>query len=216
MLTEDQIVQIKQQIIEQIKSAFPEDKKQESIEKINLMNPEELENFLKQNQILKKNNSTPQTECIFCSIIQKQTPSYLIDENEQAIAVLEINPISNAHCLVIPKEHFSSSEKVPEKAFALAKKISKKITSKFKPKEIKIYFQNLFGHEIINVLPIYDKENLNTERKQKNPKELKELQKELLKKERKKVVKKTIKKTIHKKKKSVKPEPKIRLPQRIP
>ena len=55
MLNQDQIIQIKQQIIEQIKSTFPEDKKQEAIEKVNLMSTEGLEAFLKQNQILQEN-----------------------------------------------------------------------------------------------------------------------------------------------------------------
>jgi len=214
MLTEDQIVQIKQQIIEQIKSTFPEDKKQSSIERVNSMNSEELENFLKQNQILQEKGQTPQTECIFCSIINKQTPSYLIDENKDSMSVLEINPISKAHCLVIPKKHVSSNKDIPKAAFSLAKKIAKKIKTKFKPKDVKIYFQNLFGHEIINILPIYDEEDLNSKRTQEDPKQLEKLRKQLEKKQRKKAIKKINMKKKYTK--SKKPEPKIKLPKRIP
>ena len=211
MLTEEQIIQIKQQIIEQIKSTFPDDKKKDSIEKINLMVPEELENFLKENQILREKGQTPQTECVFCSIINKQIPSYIVDENKDSIAILEINPISKAHCLVIPKKHVSSNEQVPKEAFSLATTVSKKIKTKFKPKETKIYFQNLFGHEIINVLPIYDKENLTSKRKQAEPKELQKLQKDL---EKKEIIEKPKKK--HTKSKIKEPKLKIKLPKRIP
>lgn len=101
MLTEEQTQQIKEQLVKQISENFPEDKKDFAIEQVNSMNSEELEDFIKQNQA----SSQEEGKCIFCSIISGEVPSYKIGENEKAIAVLEINPISEAHALIIPKEH---------------------------------------------------------------------------------------------------------------
>ena len=205
MLPPEQIDQIKKQIIQQIESTFPEDKKQEAIQQIQSMDSEQLEEFLKQNNLVKQ--EAPQTQqCIFCSIVSGQAQSYKIDENKDSIAILELNPISKAHVLILPKQHLSSSEKLPKTIFTLAKKIAKKIKTKFKPKDVLISSSNLFGHEIVNVLPIYKDETLESQRHQAKPEDLEKLKKQL--------EKKTTKTIKQSKPKKIKDE--LRLPRRIP
>jgi len=174
MLSEEQSEQIKKQLAEQIEKNFPDDKKEMAMEQINSMNSEELENFLKQNNM---GFSNEKQKCIFCSIVQNEIPSYKLDENENAVAVLEINPISEGHALIIPKKHFSSEKEIPTEVFDFAKQISKKIRIKFKPKKVDIISSNLFGHEVLNLLPIYDNEKISSQRKKVNENELKEVQK---------------------------------------
>lgn len=187
----------------------------------------ELEEFLKQNKIQlqqakqdkeERINKTEQTsqeqiQCIFCAISQGKVPSYKIDENKDSIVVLEINPISKGHSLVIPKNHIEEIDKIPSSAFSLAKKISKKIKTKFSPKEIEIHSTKVMNHAIINILPIYSSETLNTERKKSSEQELKELQKQLEKKSSSKIAKTKSKKILKKSKESVE---KLWLPRRIP
>lgn len=120
-----------------------------------------------------------EAKCIFCSIVKGEIPSYEIDKNEDAIAILEINPISKAHTLIVPKQHVSSPEKIPETVLPLAQKITEQIKLKFNPKDIKIFAQVLLGHIIINVLPIYNDENQESKRKKATPEELSEIQREL-------------------------------------
>ena len=182
MIDEKQIPQIKQQLIQQIESTFPEEKRKEAIEKVQGMNPQELEEFLIQNNLIgQPGQAQPQAgepgKCIFCSIVSGEVPTTKIDENKVAIASLEINPVSKGHTLIIPKEHLENSGKLPSSAFTLAKKISKKIKTKLKPKEVTIVSTNLFGHEIINVLPVYENENLGSPRQQAKPEELEQLKK---------------------------------------
>ncbi|MGB7571804.1 MAG: HIT domain-containing protein [Methanothrix sp.] len=43
--------------------------------------------------------------CIFCDIIEGKAQSYRIFEDELSLAILDINPFSRGHCLVIPKRH---------------------------------------------------------------------------------------------------------------
>lgn len=204
MITPEQTEQIKKQVIQQIDSTFPEDKKESAKNQIKAMNSEQFEEFLRQNNLIKQN--TGEQKCIFCSIIFGDISSHKIEENEKAIAVLEINPISKGHSLIIPKEHISSKEKLPPETFSLAKEISKEIERKLKPKKVEISAANLFGHEMINILPIYENETLKSPRKPITPEELLGLQKFLEKKPLKKVPRRTIKKT----------KEKLWLPKRIP
>ena len=43
--------------------------------------------------------------CIFCKIIEGDIPSYKIYESDLLFAFMDINPLSEGHCLIIPKEH---------------------------------------------------------------------------------------------------------------
>jgi len=190
MLQEEEIKQVKEQLIKQIELTFQEDKKSSAINQINTLNSEQLEKFLVENKIIKSKSpghGIENPQCIFCSIISEEINSYKIDENKQAIAILEINPISKAHILILPREHNSNLKKIPKQAFALAKKISERIKSKLKPKEVKISPSCVMNHCILNVLPIYKNENLNSERYQAPPEELLEMQKILEKKSKPKI-----------------------------
>ena len=180
-LQEDQIPQIKKQLIGQIDSTFPDDKKAQAIEQINSMNSEQLEQFLIQNNLVKSGEagSPSEQQCVFCSIAEGKIPSAQIGENKKALAVLELNPISKGHTLILPKEHLETADKLPSQVLALAKKIAKKIKSVLKPKDILIETANLFGHSLINVLPIYENENLASPRTKAEPAELDELAKTL-------------------------------------
>lgn len=210
MLTPEQTEQIKAQILKQIEN-FPEDKRELARQQIESMNNEQLETFLEQNKLIKQESSQDsQTQCIFCSIIAGNAPSYKIEEDKNAIAVLEINPISKGHVLIIPKEHEPLKDKIPGVFSEILEKVTKKIKTKLKPKEIKIFPSNLFGHGIINVLPVYKDEDINSERHSEKPEELEQLKKTLEKKEKRKVAK------VIKKPKAKKIKEKLWLPRRIP
>ena len=43
--------------------------------------------------------------CIFCAIAAKRAPADIIYESEDALAFLDINPVTTGHTLVIPKRH---------------------------------------------------------------------------------------------------------------
>lgn len=217
MLPKEQIPQIKKQLLAQLETTnLPN--KEEVKKSVEAMDAKQLEEFLIQNKLIKspeggasipQGSAQPQ-QCIFCSIVFGDIPSHKIDENKDSIAVLELNPLSKGHIIIIPKEHLPNSGKLPSTAFTLAKKISKKLKSKFKPKDVGIQTSNIFGHEIINVFPIYEDENLGSPRQQSTPEELAKLQKLLAVKKRAPIIKKKPKI------KKIKEETKLWLPKRIP
>ena len=44
-------------------------------------------------------------DCVFCAIAAGEIPSFKVYEDELVLAYLDINPFSEGHTLVIPKEH---------------------------------------------------------------------------------------------------------------
>jgi histidine triad (HIT) family protein len=175
MLNEKETEKIKKQLIKHIEESFPVDKRDFAIQKIISMSPLELEDFLTKNNLLRKEVSV---ECVFCGIVGNIIESKKIAESKNSIAVLEINPLSKGHTLIIPKKHISSFENLPKDVWNLSKKISKIIKKRLKPKNIKLESLNFLGHEVINVIPIYEDEK-NLERKRASTDELESL-KEIL------------------------------------
>jgi histidine triad (HIT) family protein len=45
------------------------------------------------------------TGCVFCRIIDGDLPSMRIYEDERTIVIMDINPLTSGHCLVIIKTH---------------------------------------------------------------------------------------------------------------
>jgi histidine triad (HIT) family protein len=212
-LTQEQIQEFKEQIIRQIETSFPEDKKGYAIERIKSMDDEEFLEFLKNNNLqasesTSKEKSQEKTESPFRLIIEGKIPSYKIDENKICIAVLEINPISKAHIIIIPKKPITKPDKLPKAISSLAKKVSERIKNKFNPKEVLISPSYVLGETIINLLPVYSNESLSSPRKQASKEELEIIKDALEKKSKTKIQKTPRIKKIQ--------EEKLWLPRRIP
>ncbi|MDP3992083.1 MAG: hypothetical protein Q8P79_01075, partial [Nanoarchaeota archaeon] len=109
MLTEEQAKDMKSKLIRHIEDSFPEDRKEFAISQLETMDSGQLEEFLIKNKLLKKegDGSHHDGQCVFCSIVFGDIKAYNIAENSKAIAVLEINPISRGHTIIIPKEHIT-------------------------------------------------------------------------------------------------------------
>ena len=208
-IPKDQIKKLKEQLLTQLDSTnLPN--KEEIKTSVEAMDAEELEEFLIQNNLIPDPNQPSQTgqpKCVFCSIVFGEIPSTKIAENEKAIAILEINPISQGHTIIIPKEHIEKPEDIPQEVHDLANEVSEKLKSTFNPKNIILENTNILGHEAINILPVYTTENFTSPKKQATPEELAEIKNQL----------------EQKPKEEIKEEPQIeinetntRLPRRIP
>jgi histidine triad (HIT) family protein len=163
----EQIEEVRKQIINQIRTAFPEDRRDELITKISSMSETELIDFLKENNASAESEED-QNNCIFCSIISGAVQSVKIEENDNAVAILEINPLSEGHTIIIPREH---SGIIDKKIEDFSEEISKQIKKTLKPKEIVVKKGSLFGHQIINLIPVYG-DSPETQRKKVSTDEL--------------------------------------------
>jgi len=68
-------------------------------------------------------------DCIFCKIIAGEIPSFKLYEDDATLAFMDINPASDGHALVIPKEHAKDVHVVSEQAIANTVITAKKIAS---------------------------------------------------------------------------------------
>jgi histidine triad (HIT) family protein len=65
--------------------------------------------------------------CIFCKIVQKQTPSSIVYEDESLLVFVDIRPLNIGHTLIIPKAHCVDIFDIPQELLSQIHKVSKQI-----------------------------------------------------------------------------------------
>lgn len=167
MLSPEQVQKLKEQLLKQAES-LPEENRKLIKHKILSMTDKEIEEFMNQSS---EQSEEENKNCIFCAIIAKQSFAYVIADTPKNLAILEINPLSKGHTIVLPKDH---TDKEPEKeSLALAEEIAKKITIELKPQKVDIFPSNLFGHSFLEIVPSYGEK---LEKKKATKEELSEIQ----------------------------------------
>lgn len=191
-LSDQQIEQIKKQLLQQIQNSeqIPQEQKEAVKTQIQNSTPEQLIEFLKQNNLIQSeedlekipeaDSEKAETKCIFCNISNKRIPSVILKENEKAIAILELNPISKGHTLVIPKEHISSADNIPSEVTDLTKEIDDLIKQNLSPKNTLIDITSIMEHVAVNIVPVYNNETLESQRYKAEEKELNEIKEQII------------------------------------
>lgn len=67
------------------------------------------------------------SECVFCDIVKGRIPSIRVYEDEDFLVMMDINPLTPGHCLLVTREHYSTSSQVPDKLLAKALPLAKKL-----------------------------------------------------------------------------------------
>lgn len=77
---------------------------------------------------LQKEGIILEKNCIFCKIANGEIPSATLYEDDEFRTILDLNPASKGHALILPKKHaanlFELPDETAEKAIVLAKKIA--------------------------------------------------------------------------------------------
>lgn len=72
--------------------------------------------------------------CIFCKIANGEIPSKTLYEDEEFRMILDLNPATKGHALILPKDHadnlYELSDGQASKIMLLAKKMATKMTEK--------------------------------------------------------------------------------------
>jgi len=219
-LTDEQAKLIKEQILKQVEN-FPAEKREQIRSYILSMNNQELEDFIIKNKLIKQpeQKQAPKLkhpECVYCLIASKNVGSFIIYEDKNYLAVLEIKPFSKGHTVLIPKKHVKEAKNLKSRAFSIAKKIGKHIVKQLKSEKAKnfqITTSDELKHAVINIIPIYKGQKLSFERKPLDTKQLQEIAAKIgqLKEPEKKPKEKKAKIKVEKVKETI-----IKLPRRIP
>jgi len=120
--------------------------------------------------------------CVFCDIVAGQAPAYRIYEDELSIAILDINPFAQGHCLVIPKRHVPWWHELDEdetaSLFNTARIVSNKMMKAFSPDFVLMYARGRrIPHTHIFLVPTFGGDVLDRffnalEKVQESPQEL--------------------------------------------
>ncbi|MCB9370235.1 HIT family protein [Candidatus Woesearchaeota archaeon] len=110
-------------------------------------------------------------KCIFCEISNGNIPSKKILETENVLALLDVNPVSEGHTLVIPKKHYENIFDIDKEILKEISEICQKLSNLFKEKlkcegvnilnaSGKVAQQSVF-HLHFHVVPRYSNDKLN-------------------------------------------------------
>ena len=114
-------------------------------------------------------------DCIFCKIIKGEIPSETIYEDDFVKVVLDVNPVTEGHSLVLPKKHYENLFDIDEEVLIHIHKIAKDLYKVFKEKlncdGLTLTQNNGYGQAIkhyhLHLIPRYKNDNIDFEH-QKN------------------------------------------------
>ena len=108
------------------------------------------------------------SNCIFCKLANGVFPTNFIYEDEDFKVILDANPATKGHSLILPKKHFKNlldaDEEILKKALPLAKKLSNKLIDVLKCDGVNILQNNneaagqAVFHLHIHLIPRYKEE----------------------------------------------------------
>jgi histidine triad (HIT) family protein len=85
-------------------------------------------------------------DCVFCRIRDGQIPSTRVYEDERTIAFMDINPLNDGHCLVIPRAHaatiFESEDADLRAAITTARRVALAIREALRPEGLNVLQAN--------------------------------------------------------------------------
>lgn len=108
-------------------------------------------------------------DCIFCKIINKELPTRTIYEDKDIQVIMNTNPITDGHLLILPKKHYENIFDIKEEIIAhsikvLREKLYPLIKEKLNCEGLTICENNFLGQEIkhfhIHVIPRYKDDNV--------------------------------------------------------
>ncbi len=103
---------------------------------------------------------TTAQECVFCAIVRGTAPAYVVDQDERALAILDIQPLTAGHCLVIPRRHVpwwhELSPAETESVFRLAHRLAGRLMRLLQPDFVALYARGRrIPHTHLFVVPTF-------------------------------------------------------------
>jgi histidine triad (HIT) family protein len=81
--------------------------------------------------------------CAFCEIVAGRAPAHVIEEDKSSLCLLDINPLSEGHCLVISKRHVPWWHDLNEdeiiSLFRMARRTASRLGKAFTPDFVCLY-----------------------------------------------------------------------------
>jgi histidine triad (HIT) family protein len=105
-------------------------------------------------------------DCLFCGIVAGDVPGQIIDSDESTVAFMDINPATNGHALVVPRNHSKDLMEISDTDLAstmvAAKRLAERMREVLEPAGFNILnscgsaaWQTIF-HFHVHVIPRYE------------------------------------------------------------
>lgn len=112
-----------------------------------------------------KSENSDGAGCIFCKIVKGEIPCTKVYEDENFLAFLDIQPVSDGHILIIPKKHIVWMQDADDETIGDIFKLSKKLMLAIKKGIGCDYVQlSIVGSDVphfhIHLIPRYFKDSL--------------------------------------------------------
>lgn len=109
-------------------------------------------------------------DCIFCAIVAGEAPAEILDQDDHTVTLMDINPATKGHALVIPRDHaedlLAISEDDLRHTAVAAQRIAKRMEATLAPDGFNLLnaarvaaWQTVF-HFHIHVIPRYEDDPL--------------------------------------------------------
>lgn len=103
-------------------------------------------------------------ECLFCQIVENKIPSRTVYEDDLIKVIMNINPNSDGHLLIIPKKHYENLFDIDKTIIdhsidIIRKTLYPKLVESLNVKGLTIAQNNYYGQEIkhfhLHLIPRY-------------------------------------------------------------
>jgi histidine triad (HIT) family protein len=85
----------------------------------------------------------PEPACVFCEIVAGRAPAHVVAEDGLSVCLLDVQPLTRGHCLVVPRRHVPWwHELSPEEnasLFGLAGTVANRMMAVLKPDFVCLY-----------------------------------------------------------------------------
>lgn len=106
-------------------------------------------------------------DCLFCRIVDDRTGSQVVWEDELTLGILDINPVTDGHSLIIPKEHCDGLDGIAVNTAARMMNVAQELGAALKRANLRCDGLNLFFadgeaafqtvfHSHLHVFPRYE------------------------------------------------------------
>ncbi|WP_061960772.1 HIT family protein [Demequina flava] len=113
--------------------------------------------------------TTPPTndDCVFCAIVADPSSDHVVWDEDGVIAFMDINPVTDGHLLVVPKEHSQGLTDMPAETAARVMQVAQELARALRASDLRCEGVNLFFaegeaalqeifHSHLHVLPRYE------------------------------------------------------------
>ena len=114
--------------------------------------------------------AAPDPNCIFCKVIAGEIPGEVIDSDERTVTVMDINPATRGHAVVITRDHVPNLHELDEEnmlaAMRTVQRVADRMRETLQPAGFNILhnigraaWQSIF-HFHVHVIPRYEDDPL--------------------------------------------------------